>query len=207
MQPCIKIIKHQIGENRWSYCHPPTIIYSWSFAVTKFPVPSSWFEYQEPEFVCTCEWLCLYHFVLFLNSSLSSSLGSTISLVLTSTSLHLFWGSELSSAGCSAEDCWSSSALNQAFEAQGRSEGMVEEEISYHWPPNSCDRDSGRRKRESCAEDLRLLLPDQNRMNIVTHWFNWITWGWVGLGSQIFLEMTYQWMIYHIQKDSWTLDA
>ena len=71
--------------------------------------------------------------------------------------------------GLQAEDCWSSSALNQAFEAQGRSEGMVEEEISYHWPPNSCDRDSGRRKRESCAEDLRLLLPDQNRMNIVTH--------------------------------------
>ena len=169
-------------------------------------MPSSWFEYQEPEFVCTCEWLCLYHFVLFLNSSLSSSLGSTIFLVLTSTSLHLFWGSELSSAGCSAEDCWSGSALNQAFEAQGRSGGMVEE-ISYHWPPNNCDRDSGRRKRESCAEDLRLLLPDQNRMNIVTHWFNWITWGWVGLGSQILLEMTYQWMIYHIQKDSSTLDA
>ena len=34
-----------------------------------------------------------------------------------------------------------------------------------------------------------------------------VSWGWVGLGFQFFLEMTYQWMIDHIQKDSGSLDA
>ena len=32
-------------------------------------------------------------------------------------------------------------------------------------------------------------------------------WGFGVLGFQFFLEMTYQWMIGHIQKDSWSLYA
>ena len=34
----------------------------------------------------------------------------------------------------------------------------------------------------------------------------WISWVWVGLGFQFFLEMTCCGMIYHIQKDSWSLE-
>ena len=63
---CNHHLKHQIGENRWSYCPPLSnhhlFMVGCCYEISSVLFSSS-FEYQEPEFVYTCAWLCLYHFV------------------------------------------------------------------------------------------------------------------------------------------------